>query len=255
MCSGIQTRDDDGAGEVAAEQGPVQPGTDHRHAQRDRRESRAQACSREQVVGQRVPEVALEHCQDQQQRPDDPVRLAWPAERAGEEYPGQVHHDRRGEQQRGPVMDLADEQAAAHFERDVERRSVGLRHLDAAQRLVDAVVGDLGHRRVEEEAQIHAGEEQDDEAVQRDLAKQERPVGGEHLVELTAHRGRRVVAGIDRLTLFGGDICQFRTHLSAPANMRRRPGKSGQSLLRQLPAHARPRHPKPLRIRDAPSSG
>ena len=70
-------------------------------------------------------------------------------------------------------MDLADEQAAADLEADVQRRLVGTRHLDAPQRLVDAVVGDMGHRRVEEQRQVHTGEQQDDEAVQRNLTQQE----------------------------------------------------------------------------------
>ena len=198
---GVQPRDDDVAGEVAAEQRPVQPGADHRHAQRDRGERGAQADAGEQVVGQRVAEVALEHGQDQQQRADHPVGLARAAERAGEEDAGQVHHDRRGEQQRGPVVDLADEQATAHLEGDVQRRLVGPGHLHAVERLVHAVVGDLGHRRVEEQRQVHAGEQQHDEAVQRDLTEQERPVRREHLVELAAHRRRRVIPRIDRIAL------------------------------------------------------
>ena len=38
----------------------------------------------------------------------------------------------RNEHQRGPVVDLAHDQAAADVEGDVQRRGVGLRHLDAA---------------------------------------------------------------------------------------------------------------------------
>ena len=193
----VQARDDDVAREVAAEQRPVHPRPDDRDAQRDRRESGADARARQQVVGQRVAEEALEHGQDQQQRADHPVGLAWPAERAGEEDARHVHHDRRREQQGGPVVNLPDEQAASHLEADVQSCLVGPRHLDSAQRLVHPVVGDLGHRGVVEQGQVHPGEQQDDEAVQRHLAQQERPVGGEHLVELPAQRPRRVVPRVD----------------------------------------------------------
>ena len=169
----VQPGDEDLAGEVAAEQRPVHPGADHRDAQRDRRQRGPQPDAGEQVVGQRVAEVTLEHRQDQQQRADDPVGFAGTPERAGEEDAGQVHHDRRGEHQRRPVVDLADEQPAAHLEADVEGGLVGPRHLHTAQRLVHAVVGDLGHRRVEEQRQVHAGDQQDDEA---DTARS-RPAG------------------------------------------------------------------------------
>ena len=194
------------AGEVASEQRPVQPGADDRHAERDRRHRGPQPDAREQVVGQGVAEVPLEHRQDEQQRADDPVGLAGTAERAGEEDAGEVHHDGRGEQQCRPVVYLADEQAAAHIEADVQGRLVGLRHLHTAQRLVDTVVGDLGHRRVEEQAQVDPGDEQNDEAVQRDLAQQEGPVGREHLVQLAPDRRRRVITRIDGVALVGRDL-------------------------------------------------
>ena len=125
----VEPRDDDAdrtvvsstaAREVTAEQRPVQPGADNRNAHRDARECGAQAGSGQQVVGQRVSEEALEHRQDQQQRADHPVRLTGPPERAGEEDAGQVDHDRRREKQCGPVVDLADEQTAAHLEADIE---------------------------------------------------------------------------------------------------------------------------------------
>ena len=172
--------------------------------------------ARQQVVGQRVAEEALEHRQDQQQRADHPVGFAGTPEGAGEEDAGQVHHDRRGEHQCRPVVNLSDEQPAAHLEADVEGRRVCLRHLDAAQRPVHAVVGDLGHRRVEEQRQVHAGDQQHDEAVQRDLTQQERPVSREHLVQLPADRRRRVIARIDRITLLSGEVVQCEIHCAAP---------------------------------------
>ena len=200
---GVEPGHQDGAREVAAEQRPVQPGADDRNAQGDGGQRGPDAGARQQVVGQRVAEESLEHGQDEQQRADHPVRLPGPSECAGEEDARQVDHDGRGEQQGRPVMDLADEQPAAHLEADVQRGLVGPRHLDTAQRLVDAVVGDLGHRRVEEQGQVHAGEQQHDEAVHGHFAQQERPVGGEHLVELAAQRPRGVVPRVHRVGLLG----------------------------------------------------
>ena len=195
----------------------MQPGADHRHSQRDRRQGGPQPDAGQQVVGQRVAEETLEHGQNQQQRTDDPVGLARPPKRSGEEDPGQVHHDGRGEHQRGPVMDLANEQAAAHLETDVERGRVGLRHLHAAQRLIHAVVGDIVHGGVEEQRQVDTGQQQDDEAVHRDLTEQEGPMRREDLVELAAHRSRGVITRVDVLTLTGQDVAdvrrtQFWTH-------------------------------------------
>ena len=59
--------------------------------------------------------------------------------------------------------------------------AIGHRHLDALERHVRAVVVHLGHRGLEEERQERAGEQEDDEAVERDLAEHERPVVGEDL--------------------------------------------------------------------------
>ena len=71
------------------------------------------------------------------------------------------------------------------------------RHLDAAQRRVGAVVDDLLHRRVEEQRQERAGQQQDDERVQRDLAEQERPVVREDLVEQPPQRGGHLQPLVD----------------------------------------------------------
>ncbi|CFE42601.1 Uncharacterised protein [Mycobacterium tuberculosis] len=115
-------------------------------------------------------------------------------------------------------MDLAHEQATAHLEGNVQRGLVGTRHLDAPQRLIDTVVGDVDHGRIEKQRQIHAGDQQDHEAVQSDLAEQERPVGREDLVELTTQRRRGVIPGVDVFGLAGQDLTnvrrtQFRTHV------------------------------------------
>ena len=83
--------------------------------------------ARDQVVGQRVADEALEDGQDQHGDADDPVQLAGLAEGAGEEDAGHVHDDRAGEDVGRPVVHLAHEQAAAHVEGDVDRRLEGLR--------------------------------------------------------------------------------------------------------------------------------
>ena len=51
------------------------------------------------------------------------------------------------------------------------------------------MVDDLARLGVEEEREVDAGEDQDDEAVEGELADHERPVVGEHLVERGASFG------------------------------------------------------------------
>jgi hypothetical protein len=55
-----------------------------------------------------------------------------------------------------------------------------------------ARAGRFLHGRVEEQRQVHAGEEKYDEAVERELAEQERPMGREDLVEPAAESTGRV---------------------------------------------------------------
>jgi hypothetical protein len=85
-------------------------------------------------------------------------------------------------------VQLPHEEAAADVERQVQRRLVSGRHLHAAQRRVRALVDDLAHGGVEEEGQVRAGQQQDDEGVERDLAEQEGPVVGEDLVQGATQR-------------------------------------------------------------------
>ncbi len=87
------------------------------------------------------------------------------------------------------MVDLAEDQPRSGVEADVEGRGVGPAHLDAAQRDVRAVVGNLDVARVEEQRQVDTGQDQDDEAVEGDFPDHERPVVGEHLVEVAAQRG------------------------------------------------------------------
>jgi hypothetical protein len=119
-----------------------------------------------------------------------------------------VRHHRGDEQQRRPVVQLAHEQPAAHVERDVQGRRVGRAHVHAAQVGEHAAVGDLGHRGVEEQAEVGAGQQQDDEAVEGDLAEHERPVRREDLVELLAQPGRRVVALVELVQRGAGLRCK-----------------------------------------------
>ena len=81
--------------------------------------------------GSEYPVSPAAEGEDQQQHPDDPVQVAWPAEGAGEEHAGHVQGDGADEDQCRPVVHLADQQAALHVERDAQHRVVGGRHLDA----------------------------------------------------------------------------------------------------------------------------
>ncbi len=145
--------------------------------------------ARQQVVGERVPGEALQQGQQEQRHAHQPVDFTGAAEGAGEEHPQQVRPDGGQEEQRRPVVDLADEQPAAHVEADLQGGEVGLRHEHPAQRRVGALVGRLPHRRVEEEGEVHAGQQQHDEAVERQFAQEERPVVGEDLAD---HRPGRL---------------------------------------------------------------
>ena len=174
--------DELGVGELATEEQEGQPLPRHRDGQGDR-VAHPHTRAREQVVEQGVPEEAVHHRQDEQGHADDPVELPGPAERPGEEHPAHVHDQGGEEDQGGPVVHLAHDQAGPHLEADVQRRGVGGRHPRALQGLVGAVVDDLVGGGDEEERQVDARHHQDDEAVHGDLADHERPVVGEDLVE------------------------------------------------------------------------
>ena len=184
----------DVARELAAEQEERHVGADDRdrlhEAVRD-----PQAGAGQQVVGQRVAGEALEDAEQEQQGADHPVELARLAERAGEEDAQHVDDHRGDEDHRGPVVHLPHQQAAADVEGDVQRRGVGLGHRYAAQLGVGALVDRLGHARDEPERQEDAGQQQDDEAPQRDLAEHEGPVVGEDLAEVLLASGRPGRAG------------------------------------------------------------
>ena len=193
-----------GAGELPAEQEERQVRADHRdthqHALGD-----PHAGAGQQVVRHRVAEEALEDAEGEQAQPDQPVGLARLAVGPGEEDPQQVAEDRGQEQVRRPVVDLPHEQAAAHVEADPQRGRVRLAHPDAVQLRVRPVVDDLGHARVEEQRQEDAGQDQDDERVERDLAEQERPVVGEDL----AQQRPEALGGVEPVVEFGALLRQW----------------------------------------------
>ena len=194
----VEPRDDQLARELATEHEERHVGADDRRCLHEA-VGDPHAGAREQVVGQRVAGEALEDAQDQQQRADDPVDLARLAERAGEEDAHHVDEHRGDEQHRGPVVHLPHEQSAADVERDVEGRGVGLGHVDAAELVVAAHVGDLTHARHEPQGQERAGQQQDDEAPQGDLAEHERPVVREDLAHLRLGELGQAEAVVDRL--------------------------------------------------------
>ncbi len=184
-----QARDDVVARELAAEDEECQPRTEDRYRFQHRVRD-PQPRTREEVVGEAVPREPVGEPEEQQAQPDRPVDLARTAERAGEEDAHQVGDDRGEEQQRSPMVDLPHHEAGANVEGHLERRLVGGRHVHAAQRRVAAVVHDVARIGNEEEREVHAGEDQDHQAVHGDLADHERPVVGEHLVERGASEPR-----------------------------------------------------------------
>jgi len=141
----------------------------------------AQTVAGEHVVGKRVAGESGRERQDHEREAHEPVEFTRLAERAGEEDARHVRHDRRSEDQSGPVVNLPHEQAAGHLERHMNGRLEGLGHLRALQLREGAVVSHDVHRRHKEGRQDHAGQQQYDERVQGDLAKHERPVVGEEL--------------------------------------------------------------------------
>ncbi len=237
---GVQAGHDRVAGELAAEGEERDVAADHG----DRLHQTvgdAKPGAGQQVVGQRVAGEALQDAQHQQQAADHPVDLARLAEGAGEEHAHHVHEHRRDEEVRRPVVHLPQQQAAAHVEGDVQRRGVRLRHLDAAQLVVGAVVGHVGHAGVEPQRQEDAGDQQDHEAPQRDLPEHERPVVGEYLADLLLGQGGHAGAVIgpgrhpaQRVGLLdlggGGAVGGSGTHRCHPRSQKLGPTGSVKSL-------------------------
>ena len=99
-----------GAGERAGPDERREPGPDDRDGD-EHRVSDREPHPREQVVGQRVTRVALEHRERQHRHADRHVEVTRLPEGAREEDPHQVQDDRGDEDVRGPVVRLAHQEA------------------------------------------------------------------------------------------------------------------------------------------------
>ena len=154
------------------------------------REGDPDARSRDEVVGERIAEEAVEDREDEQRRAHDPVELAGLAECPGEEDAEHVDDDRAHEDVRRPVVHLAHEQAAAYGKAQVQCRGEGLGDRLSAKRRVRALVDDFLARRDKVEGEEDSRSEKHDERVEGDFAYQERPVIREDLVEHLAARAR-----------------------------------------------------------------
>jgi hypothetical protein len=147
---------------------------------------------------------------EQQQRDaDQPVDVARLAERAGEEDADGVERDRADERDRRPVMDLPHHEPRSHLERDAQHRVVGLRDRLSVQRRVRAAIGGLVRRRDVEEREERPREDEDQEAVHRDLAEHERPVVREHLAQAPLGEARRMEPFVEALDHVADDHGMF----------------------------------------------
>ena len=108
-------------GELAPEEQERDPRADDGHGQGDG-VGDPQARARQQVVGQRVAAEAVEDDQHQQGHADDPVQLPGLAEGAGEEDAAQVDDDGGHEDERRPVVHLAEHEPGPDVEAEADRR-------------------------------------------------------------------------------------------------------------------------------------
>ena len=176
----IEPRDDYGSWELVTEEEVGHPNANNGESL-DHAVDDAQTVSGEEVVGEAVPGEALSHSEHEEEEADNPVELARLAESAGEEHTEHVQTNRGDKEQRGPVVDLTHQKAAPDVKGQVERRVIGDRHLNALERQIGAVILHHRHGRVEEEGEERATNQNDDEAVEGNLAQHEGPVVGENL--------------------------------------------------------------------------
>ena len=180
----VEPRHEVVAGELAAEQEHRQVRADDRRGQ-DRALDEADTGAGQQVVRQRVAGEARRTCPRNSSVQPNSQLISRGLRNAPVKKTRIMCTIMRGdEDQRGPVVDLPDQQTAADLEADVHRRGVRLGHPHALQRRVRAVVDDLVHARVEEQRQIHTREDEDREAVEADLAQHEGPVVREDLAQV-----------------------------------------------------------------------
>ena len=179
---------------LAAEEQECEPRAHDGHGQDDR-VGDAQPRTREEVVREGVAGEAVCDREQQQRAADEPVDLARLPKRAGEEDAPDMGDDRGQEEQRRPMVHLPEQQPHTNVEAQVDDRPIGRRHADAAQRHVRAAVHDVLRAGGEEQREERPGRDENDEAVHRDLAEQERPMVRERLVEGAA----REVCGTEAL--------------------------------------------------------
>ncbi len=108
-----------------------------------------------------------------------------------------MEHDRGDEDVGGPVVRLADQEPRLHVQREVDGGLVRPRHLRTVERRVGPVVRDDGPARLEEEREVDPGRDEDDEAVERHLSEQERPVVREDVAQRLPQERRRRGALVD----------------------------------------------------------
>src|SRR5215211_3324091 len=183
----VEARNDQIPWELSGKNKELHPGTDYRGCPK-RTIQETHAGARQQVVRQGVAKKTLENSQHQQADADQPVDLTWFAERAGEEDSQAVHQHGGNEQHRRPMMHLAEQQAAADVEGQGEGRRIRLGHVQSAKQLVAALVLNLGHGRLEPDAEEDSGQQQNYEGIQRDLTEQEGPVIRKNLAEVGAQQ-------------------------------------------------------------------
>jgi hypothetical protein len=101
------------------------------------------------------------------------------------------------EDERRPVVHLPHQQAGRYVEAQPHDGVVGDGHLRAVQGRVRALVDDRRLRRLEEQRQEDAGHHQYDEAVQGDLAEEERPAVREDVAQLVAKDAAAAEVGVE----------------------------------------------------------
>ena len=186
----------------------------------------------EQVVDQRIPEVALEQGEDQHRQAEVVGQVARLAERTGEEDAQHVQDDRGDEDIGRPVVRLPHQQAGAHLEREVDRGAVGDAHLVPTQRQVVARVVSRGGAGLEEECQVDARPDEDHERVEGDLAEQERPVVRKHIAQRLLQEWRRAAALVEEAN-------EAADHDAFRGAFERTPDQDGPTGPEKLPAARR----------------
>lgn len=165
---------DDPSGEPVPEQQARRPGPEdgdaEGHALHDPQAGAGQHVVRERVAGPSADE--REHEEADEEQPRDPARATEPSAEEGRQ---QLHDERRGQHERGPVMGLPDQQAAGRLPREGHDGVERLGDLGPGERRVGAVVGHQGPGRDVDDRQQDPGDRQHEQAGGRDDAEEARP--------------------------------------------------------------------------------